>query len=42
MAREIINLTLSNRSIQALDKIRSQIAMAKIGTVILGMGMYIV
>ena len=38
MAREIINLTLSNRSIQALDRIRSQTELAKLGSYFISVG----
>lgn len=38
MSREIIHLTLSQRSLDALEKIRSQVGMAKLGAYVISVG----
>ena len=38
MAREIINLTLSQRSLDALERIKSQVGMAKVGAYLISVG----
>lgn len=38
MAREMINLSLSQRSLDALERIRSQVGMAKVGAYLISVG----